>query len=110
MYVAQAGDQCSRSATNNSEQLPPVHASSKLAARHCIGSNWRVGSSQVGFGQCPLWVKSRHRKGSAECPLYPRKRTSMNANAMSALGQKRTSDRLSPISANAAQRPISAID
>ncbi len=25
--------------------------------------------------QCPLWVKSRHRRACQECPLYPRKRT-----------------------------------
>ena len=37
--------------------------------------------------QCPLWVKSRHRKGSAECPLYPQKRTSAECVGMSALCQ-----------------------
>jgi len=39
----------------------------------------------------PLWVKSRHRKGSAECPLYPQKRTLELSRAMSALCQKQTS-------------------
>src|SRR6516164_4207707 len=29
--------------------------------------------------RCPLWVKSRHRKGSGERPLYPQKRTSVEA-------------------------------
>ena len=31
--------------------------------------------SVVTHGECPLWVKSRHCKGSTECPLYPQKRT-----------------------------------
>src|SRR5215471_14146106 len=39
---------------------------------------------------CPLWVKSRHRKGSAECPLYPQKRTSELSRGMSAFDPKRT--------------------
>src|SRR5262249_27485845 len=65
---------------------------------HRSGSNWQTGSGQnsardasghvplsepcppqSGHGnsivKCPLWVKSRHRKGSTECPLYPQKRT-----------------------------------
>jgi len=25
-------------------------------------------------GQCPLWVKSGHRRMSASCPLYPQQR------------------------------------
>src|SRR5215831_17866104 len=40
--------------------------------------------------QCPLWVKSRHRKGSVECPLYPQKRTLGLSRGMSALCQKQT--------------------
>jgi len=27
--------------------------------------------------ECPLWVKSRHRRLSAWCPPYPQKRTSL---------------------------------
>jgi len=33
----------------------------------CVTANWG--------GECPLWVKSGHHKGSAKCPLYPQKRT-----------------------------------
>src|SRR5262249_39634634 len=40
--------------------------------------------------QCPLWVKSRHCKGSTECPLCPQKRTSIERVRMSALCQKQT--------------------
>jgi|SRR6516164_3827944 len=40
--------------------------------------------------QCPLWVRSRHRKGSAECLLHPQKRTLELTRMMSALCQKRT--------------------
>jgi hypothetical protein len=36
-------------------------------------------------GECPLWVKSRHRIRSASCPLYPQKRTSLSAIGMSAV-------------------------
>src|SRR5215469_8526688 len=39
---------------------------------------------------CPLWVKSRHRKGSAGCPLYPQKRTLIERVRMSALCQEQT--------------------
>jgi hypothetical protein len=42
-------------------------------------------------GQCPLWVKSRHRSGFERCLLYPRKRTSNERSAKSALCQKQTS-------------------
>src|SRR6516165_2192550 len=28
-------------------------------------------------GECPLWVKSRHRRSFNRCPLYPQKRTSV---------------------------------
>src|SRR5262249_4924676 len=57
---------------------------------HRSGSNWEVGSGQVGARQCPLWVKSRHRSASASCPLYPQKRTWISRAVMSALCQKRT--------------------
>src|SRR6516225_3089606 len=40
--------------------------------------------------ECPLWVKSRHRRKSGQCPLYPQKRTLELSRGMSALCQKRT--------------------
>ena len=33
--------------------------------------------------QCPLWVKSRHRRCQFSCPLYPQKRTLLGDSRMS---------------------------
>ena len=58
-------------------------ASSEMGLRgHCKAAIWSR--------ECPLWVKSRHRRGSAECPLYPQKQTLIERVGMSALCQKRT--------------------
>src|SRR6516165_5656945 len=64
-------------------------SSPSLSPRHRSGSSRWSGSGLV-TGQCPLWVKSRHRSTSASCPLYPRKRTFVERVRMSALCQKRT--------------------
>ena len=51
-------------------------------SRDLPSAKWGSGSictAAILSRQCPLWVKSRHRKESAECPLYPRKRTSIEA-------------------------------
>jgi len=40
--------------------------------------------------ECPLWVKSGHRRKSGQCPLYPQKQTLELSRVMSALCQKRT--------------------
>jgi len=52
----------------------------------------RGGSRGLAFVrfECPLWVKSRHRRKFSQCPLYPQKRTSELRRGMSALCQKRT--------------------
>jgi len=52
---------------------------------HGRGSKKPLGRGQIDLlrGRCPLWVKSRHRKGSAECPLYPQKRTFANTIGVS---------------------------
>ena len=41
--------------------------------RHRSGSNWQVGSGQVGAGQRPPWVKSEHCAVSGRCPALPPK-------------------------------------
>ena len=43
------------------------------------------------YDDCPLWVKSGHRRMSDQCPLYSRKRASTGASTMSPLRHKRTS-------------------
>jgi hypothetical protein len=53
-------------------------------------SNWQVGSGQNGAQQCPLWVKSRHRRAFRQCPLYPQMRTLKLSRVMSALCQQQT--------------------
>src|SRR5262249_6373973 len=65
-------------------------ARSRFRTTHRSGSNWEVGSGQVGARQCPLWVISGHRSSSNQCPLYPRKRTLLTVIGMSALCQKQT--------------------
>src|SRR5215471_14084337 len=66
---------------------PPVRPDDHTLPQH--GTALCV--TAISAARCPLWVKSRHRKGSAECPLYPQKRTLIERVRMSALGQKRTS-------------------
>src|SRR5215469_8195234 len=59
-----------------------------LSAAGCSAQfNW------IGCGECPLWVKSRHRSTTGSCPLYPQKRTLVERVGMSALCQKRTLQR-----------------
>src|SRR5215469_15005801 len=39
---------------------------------HRTGSNWEVGSGQTDARQCPLWVKSRHRKDQLNVRFTPK--------------------------------------
>jgi hypothetical protein len=55
------------------DELAPPHCPSQAGMSHRSGSNWEVGSGQVGARQCPLWVKTRHRRWQAECPAMPPK-------------------------------------
>ena len=69
-----------------------------------MGFGGQFARQQSHTAQCPLWVKSGHRRTSNQCP-HPQKRTLELSCGMSALCQKRTSDTYSITSSAIAMTP-----
>jgi hypothetical protein len=90
-----ATGQASRCATDQRDELAPLHALPRDDHAICnplsLALYDRAASEKchtTGIkGQCPLWVISGHSAMSTTCPLYPQKRTFAAAVGMSALYQ-----------------------